>query len=141
MARITIELPEKFPVSTELPLLSIHINRGGHLDNAMLLTLASEGRTRFFQFYGCSDVDTEGLVAFTGDVAVQYISEGRYGEVMVIDMAARDLNKYGFDLVFRFSEKTSGREIARGKYGLVFYDPRAKKVAPMPGSFRNLIEA
>ncbi len=139
MARIQIDLPESFPVAVELPLYGIHINRGGHLDNAMLLSLVSEARDHFFNFYGYSDANTEGLVAFTADVAVQYISEGFYRDVMIIDMVASDLNKYGFDLVFRLTNKATGREVARGKYGLVFYDRAAKKIAPMPEAFRQKI--
>jgi acyl-CoA thioester hydrolase len=136
MARIQIDLPERFTFSTELALYGIHINQGGHLDNAMVLSVASEARSRFFLSLGYSEGDTEGLAAFTGDAMVQYISEGFHGEVMVVEVATRDLNKYGFDLVFRISEKTSGREVARGKYGLVFYDMQAKKVAVMPEAFR-----
>jgi hypothetical protein len=34
-----------------------------------------------------------------------------------------DFNRYGFDLVFCMTEVTQGREVARGKTGIVFIDP------------------
>ena len=90
---------------------------------------------------GYRDEDIEGLSLFTGDAAVQYLSEGFYGEVMVVEQAMRDFNKYGCDCVFRLTDKAGGREIARGKLGLVFYDKQAKKVAPIPPSFREKLGA
>ena len=139
MARVIVELPDSFPFSIELPLYSIHINRGGHFDNAMVLSLATEARNRFFASLGFIDGETEGLVAFAADAQVQYLSEGHYGDVMIVDMRACELNKYGFDLVFRMRNKADGREIARGKIGLVFYDRDAKKVVPIPDGLRMKI--
>lgn len=139
MARIFIDLPESFSFSTDIPIYYMHINAAGHLDNAMLLTLVSEARARFYTAYGYRQEDIEGLVALTGDLAVQYLSEAFHGETMVVDMRARDFNRYGCDLVFRMRDKASGREVARGKLGLVFYDMQAKKVAPIPAAFRDKI--
>ena len=48
MARIQIELPEQFNFSTDITLYGSHMNYGGHLDNALLLTVVSEARVRFF---------------------------------------------------------------------------------------------
>lgn len=139
MARIFIDLPESFSFSTEIPIYYAHINAAGHLDNAMLITLVSEARARFFIASGYRQQDTEGLATLTGDLAVQYLSEAFHGETMVVDMQARDFNKYGCDLVFRMSDKASGREVARGKLGLVFYDTQAKKIAPIPASFKEKV--
>lgn len=132
MARVQYELPAQFRFSTELALYWIHINQGGHLDNAMVLSLVSEARARFFDAFGASDRDTDGLAAFTGDAIVQYVSEGFHGDVMLVEMEPRDFNKYGFDLAWRMSNKATGREVARGKLGIVFFDRSAHKVAPIP---------
>jgi len=136
MARIFIDLPEQFSFSTEIPLYYMHINMGGHLDNSMLLSIISEAKIRFYRAIGWRD-SAEGLGTVVGDVAVQYISEAFYGEVMVVDMTAREFNKHGFDVVFRVSDKASGREVGRGKTGVVFYDRQANKVALVPESFRS----
>ena len=52
MARVTLELPERFGFSTEVQVYLSLVNYGGHLDNALLLTLVSEARVRFFQSLG-----------------------------------------------------------------------------------------
>ena len=61
MARLQFELPPVFSFSTEIPLNATHINCGGHLDSAMLLTLVSEARGRFFRANEASETDTDVL--------------------------------------------------------------------------------
>ena len=132
MPRIRIELPESFAFATEVPICIGHINYGNHLDNAQLFSLVSEARVRFFKSLGYAELDVEGVGIVVADVAAEYRSEGRHGETMVVEMAAEHFNKYGCDLAWRMSDKASGREVARGKHGIVFYDYAARKTAPVP---------
>ena len=46
MARIVFDLPAHFVFSTEMQIYISHVNQGGHLDNAQLLSLVSEARVR-----------------------------------------------------------------------------------------------
>jgi len=140
MARIVIDLPESFAFSTELTVYLSHINYGNHLDNALLLTLVSEARLRFFKSLGYTELDVEGVGIIVADAAVQYKSEAFHGEVLVGAMTPVDFNKYGCDLVWRLSEKESGREVARGKTGIVFFDYATRKMAPVPAAFRQRTE-
>ncbi len=135
MARIQIDLPEQFSFSTDIPLYLTHINYGNHLDNALLLTVVSEARFRFFKSLGYSEMDVDGAGILVADAAVQYRSEGHHGETMRVNMAATGFNKYGFDLVWRMDEAASGREVARGKTGIVFFDYNAKKMVSVPLRF------
>ena len=137
MARIQIDLPDSLPFSTELPLYLSHINYGNHLDNALLLTLVSEARARLFKSMGYTELDVEGVGIIVADAALQYRSEARHGEVMVVSVGATDFGKYGCDLMWQMCEKDSGREVARGKTGILFFDYAASKVAPMPEAFRR----
>lgn len=136
MARVRLEVPARFSFSTALEIHFNHINAGGHLDNAILLMFVSEARVRFFQQLGYAEHAVEDLSIVVADAAVQYLSEGFHGETLVIDMVADDLNKYGFDLRYRISERKTGREVARGKSGIVFIDPASRRIAPMPAAFR-----
>ena len=135
MARIQIDLPEQFRFATEIPLYIGHINYGGHLDNALLLSLVSEARVRFFKSLGYSELDVEGVGIVVADAAVQYKAEAFHGETMVIAMIPVDFNKYGCDLVWRMTDQASGREVARGKTGILFFDYGPRKVAPVPAVF------
>ena len=137
MARIHIQLPEQFTFATDLTLYQSHLNYGGHLDNALLLTLVSEARVRFFKALGYTELDVEGVGILVADAALQYRSEAFHGEVMVVQMAATDLGPKGFDLVWRMTEQVSQREVARGKTGIVFFDYSSRKVAPMPSVCRD----
>ena len=139
MSRIRFDLPGHFVFATELPIYISHVNQGGHLDNAQLLTLVSEARVRFFQALGYPEADVGGLSIVVGDIVAQYTSEGFHGETMCVEMAPMDFNRYGFDLVFRMTEKTTGREVARGKIGIVFIGRSDRKVAGIPESIRQLL--
>lgn len=135
MPRIKIELPDRFLFATEIPIYIGHINYGHHLDNAVLLSLVSEARVRFFKFLGYAEMDVEGVGIIVADAAVQYLSEAFHGEVLVIEMTPVEFNKYGCDLVYRIRDKVSGREVARGKTGILFFDYAAKKPVAVPARF------
>ncbi|MDD0839921.1 thioesterase family protein [Curvibacter sp. HBC61] len=141
MARLQFELPDHFLFSTEMQIYISHVNQGGHLDNAQLLTLVSEARVRFFQWLGYREAGVEGLSIVVGDIVAQYKSEGFHGETMCVEMLPQDFNRYGFDLVFRMTDRASGREVARGKIGVVFVGKQDKKVALVPEAFRARLAA
>lgn len=132
MPKVQFELPAHFLFSTEMQIYISHVNQGGHLDNAQLLTLVSEARVRFFQWLGYRESNVEGLAIVVGDIVAQYKSEGFHGESMRVEMTPSDPNKYGFDLIFRMTEKVTDREVARGKIGVVFVEKGQRKVAAIP---------
>ncbi|OIP19693.1 MAG: thioesterase [Comamonadaceae bacterium CG_4_9_14_3_um_filter_60_33] len=137
MARIQIRLPGLFAFCTDITLYQSHMNYGGHLDNALLLTVVSEARVRFFKSLGYTELDVEGVGILVADAALQYRSEAFHGEVMVVRMGATDLGHKGFDLVWSMNEQSTGREVARGKTGIVFFDYETHKVVSMPTVFRD----
>ena len=89
MARICIRLPSQFAFSTDITLYQSHLNYGGHLDNALLLTVVSEARVRFFKSLGYTELDVEGVGILVADAALQYRSEAFHGEVMVVRLSDR----------------------------------------------------
>ncbi len=140
MPRIQIALPEHFPFSTGITLYLSHMNYGGHLDNALLLSVVSEARARFFKSLGYTELDVEGAGIIVADAALQYRSEAFHGEVMEVEMAAADFNQYGCDLLWRMREQVSQREVARGKTGIVFFDYATHKKVLLPPRFRLQID-
>ena len=135
MARVIIELPEHFLFTTDIPIYIGHINYGHHLDNAALIGLLSEARVRFFKSLGYTELDVEGVGIVVADAAMQYKSEAFHGETLIFQITPADFNKYGCDLVWRISDKASGREVARGKTGIMFFDYAARKPASVPPAF------
>lgn len=136
MPRIQIDLPDTLPFSTDVQLYLSHMNYGGHLDNALLLTVVSEARVRYLKSMGYTELNVEGLGIIVADAALQYKSEAFHGETMVVAVGATDFSKYGCDMVWRMNDKASGREVARGKTGIVFFDYAARKIAAVPSAFR-----
>ncbi len=141
MPRVIFELPESFTFSTELQIYISHVNQGGHLDNAQLLTLVSEARVRYFQSLGYAEADVGDVSIVVADMIAQYSSEAFHGETLRVEMAPADFNRHGFDLQYRMTEKTSGRGVAKGKVGIVFIDKHSRSVAPFPEAIRKLIVA
>ncbi|MBL0282620.1 MAG: acyl-CoA thioesterase [Zoogloea sp.] len=135
MARVLIELPAQFVFSTEVPIYITHINKAQHLDNAALIALLSEARVRFFRSLGYDELDVDGVGIVVADMALQYKSEAFHGETLTFEMTPDDFNKYGCDLAWRASDKATGREVARGKTGILFFDYAARRPAPVPQGF------
>ena len=135
MPRIQFQLPDRFAFSTDIQIYISHVNQGGHLDNAQLLTLVSEARVRFFKALGYTEGNVAGHPIVVGDIVAQYKSEGFHGETMRVSMVPQDYNKYGFDLVYRMECLDTAREVARGKIGIVFIERETRKVAPVPAEY------
>lgn len=128
MARVKVNLPETFLFSTELPIRITDLNYGAHLGNDALLSLLHEARVQFLRHVGLTEYDpTTGRGTIMADVAIEYKGEGFYGDVLHIRMAADDLSKYGFDVVYGVRTQ-DGREIARAKTGMLMFDYKARKL-------------
>ncbi len=136
MARLQFDPPALAAFATEIQIYISHVNQGGHLDNAQLMTLVSEARVRFFKLLGYREGDVEGCPIVVADIGAQYKSEAFHGETLRIELQPADLNRYGFDLRFQMRERDGGREVARGKTGVVFTDRETRRPTPMPEAFR-----
>ena len=138
MARIKLDLPEQFPFSTELRVRITDVNYGGHMGNDALLGLLHEARVRFLAHYGLSELDICGAGIIMADSVIVYKSEAFPGELLELAVTVTDFNRYGCDFVYRVTEKTSGREVARAKTGIVFFDYQQRAIQKVPQPFRDL---
>jgi acyl-CoA thioester hydrolase len=134
MARIEIELPQEFIFSTELVVRVTDLNYGNHVGNDNILGLMHEARMQFYRKLGFkNELSFEGSIGqVISDAAIVYKAEAFFGETLICEIAAADFNKYGFDLLYRLTNKESGREVARGKTGIVCFDYDKRKVASAP---------
>lgn len=140
MPRIKIELPDKFIFSTEIPLRVSDINYGGHLGNDSVLSIFQEARIRFLKQFGYSEIDIEGSSIIMTDTAVQYKSQGYYGDILIVELTVDDIQKVGCDFYYRTINKLSGKEVAVGKTGIAFFDYHKNKITSVPEKFIKLIE-
>jgi acyl-CoA thioester hydrolase len=137
MARVTLDLPEHFPFSTDIPIRISDINYGNHLGHDSIITLIHEARVRFFNAYGFTELDIDGFGLVMTDLVILYKAEGLYGEILKIEVGIQDVTTYGCDLVYRITNKETGTEVARAKTGIVIYDYEKRKVVEVPKRFKS----
>lgn len=140
MARIKINPPKKFDYSTDISLRISDINYGGHLGHDAILSLAHEARVRFFTSNGFTELNAFGPAIVLSDAAIYYRSEGFYGDVVTVEIAVCDYLKYGCDLVYRMTNKETGKEVAILKTGIVFIYYEKHEVAHVPKEFKKLFK-
>lgn len=141
MPRVEIDLPERFLFETEIPVRIGDVNYGGHLGNDAVLSIAHEARVRFFASHGWTELDVGGPGIILADAAVVYRAEGSWGMRLAVAIAADEVRTRGLDLLYRLTDAATGREIARVKTGILFFDYAARKVVSMPAAFRAVVEA
>jgi YbgC/YbaW family acyl-CoA thioester hydrolase len=134
MPRIQVDLPDKFLFTTEITVRASDLNYGNHVGHDTVLTFMQEARVQFYRTLGFkNELNFEGAVGqVIADVAVQYKSESFLGDQLIISVGALDFNKYGFDMYYLIENKVTGKEVARGKVGIVCFDYETRKVARIP---------
>ena len=140
MARVKIELPEKFQFKTEIPIRITDLNYNDHLGNDSVLSVCQEARMQYLNQFGFTELNIDGSGIIMVDAAVQYKSEGFYGDVLLVEVAITDITKIGCDFVYRISNKENKNDVAFAKTGIVFFDYENKKVVPVPVKFSEMIE-
>ena len=80
-----------------------------------------------------------GVGIILSDAVVVYRSEAFYGETVTVAVAVGEFHRVGCDIYYLLTAHGDGREIARVKTGIVFYDYAARKVAPLPPGFREAV--
>jgi acyl-CoA thioesterase FadM len=113
------------------------VNYGGHLGNDAVLSLVHEARVRLFARHGWTELDVGGPGILMVDAVVVYRAEGVWGMTLRVDVVLADLGSRGCDLLYRLSDAASGKEIARARTGIVFFDYAARRVVHVPEAFRS----
>ncbi len=134
MARVEIQLPEKFIFAIEIAVRVSDLNYGNHVGNDSVLTLMQEARTLFYRSMGFeNEVKLEESVGqIVTDAAIVYKAESFLGDILKFEIGVENFNKYGFDLFYRISNKATGKEVAHGKTGIVCFDYSKRKIASVP---------
>ena len=115
------------------------INYGGHLGNDNLLSIIHEARVQFLQAHGYSEMDIEGCGIIMVDSLINYISESFYGDQLVVEVTVDNFSRSDCDFFYRLSNKKTGKEVARAKTGILFFDYKTRKRLEIPVGFREKI--
>jgi acyl-CoA thioester hydrolase len=139
MPRVKLSLPDHFTFSTEIQVRISDINYGGHLGNDAVLTLAQEARVRFLSRHGFTEHDVGGVGIIMTDAVIVYKAEAFYGDVLTIEVAVDGVELVGCDFLYRITRKGSAKEVARVKTGIAFFDYSTRRLAEVPGRFREAL--
>lgn len=143
MPRLQLDFPAGVRFTCELSVRASDLNYGNHVGNDSILTIMQEGRIQFYRSLGYqNELHFEGQVGhLVADSAIVYKSEAFLGDVLRIDIAISDFNKYGFDMYYRLRNKATGKDVAIGKTGMVFFDYEKRKVASIPAGFLEKVKS
>lgn len=134
MARVKIELPEKFSFETVIPIRITDLNYGNHVGNDTILSILHEARVQYLRHYDFEELDFAGVGLIMNDVAVEFKNEIFYGEKIIASVTVGDISKFSFDVYYKLEKENNEKRIlvALAKTGMVCYDYTAKKVAVVP---------
>jgi len=135
MARVHIALPERWIFETSLDVRICDINYGNHMANDAILRFAHEARVRFLTSCGYSELDVEGFGIIMADAAISYKAEVFHGSTLRLRIGLSDFSRHGVDLIYQAIDGSTGKEVARLKTGIVFFDYENRKLALIPHRF------
>jgi len=139
MARIKLELPENYLFKCEIPVRITDINYGGHLGNDAMLSIIHEARLQFLNHFNFTELDVGGCSIIMADVAIVYKAEVFYGMKLLVEIAVTDIAGRSCDVVYKLSDSSTHKEVARAKTGIVFFDYQARKTCEMPEGFKKIV--
>lgn len=111
------------------------------MGNDAVLKYMHEARMNFLRSVGIKDeisIDqkTGWIIA---DALLEYKSEAFFGNEIIISLGIADLHKYGFSMIYLLHNIDSGKEIARAKTGMIFFNYSTRKIAHAPEDFMKKI--
>ena len=71
------------------------------------------------------------------DATLVFKSQAFYGETLKIEAAVTDFTKKSCSFYYLLTNRETGREIARVKTTMVFFDYRTQKTIDVPAKFRD----
>jgi YbgC/YbaW family acyl-CoA thioester hydrolase len=124
-------MPASFGFSTEISVRITDINYGGHVGNDSILSIIHEARMQFLKSLGLAEKtgdDRPGLIM--RDVTIEFKKEAFYGDVLSVQVAAVDVEKASYDIVYRLQRNQD--TIAVAKTGMVSFDYAKKRIVALP---------
>jgi acyl-CoA thioesterase FadM len=138
MTRRTIELPDTFHLHFDYRVVYSDINASSHLAADRIMPITIEAQFRFIKSLGYSDAtvfEDAGLIMVHSET--QYLSESHHDDVLSVAMAIDSLEGKQMEFAFAIKNKAMGKEVARLRSTLLFFDYEAKKVIEAPERFKE----
>jgi len=139
MPRTKLTLPDHFSFTTEIPIRITDLNYGNHVGNDSVLSLIHELRVQFLRHHDYQELDMAGVGLIMADVTIEFRNELFYGDPLRGSIAAADFSRVGFDLFYKLEKQMNEKWVivSAARTGMVCYDYKAKKIAPVPKEVIN----
>ncbi|MEQ1798703.1 MAG: thioesterase family protein [Lacibacter sp.] len=143
MSRIKIDLPDSFSFTAIIPIRITDINYGNHVGNDAVLSIIHEARMQFLSKLGYTELNLEGVGLIMTDVGIEFKKEMFYGDTIEVKIASADFTSVGFDLYYLLEKQKDNIKVivAIAKTGMVCYDYTRKKIAAVPATVKEKLEA
>ena len=132
MHRVKISEPESYLFKTLIRIRASDLNYGNHLSNDAFLKFAQEARMQFFNHFGYSELEMEGIATIMADSEIKFMAQGYYNDEIRMELGISDYSKVGFNLVYKFYNTKSDKTMALIKTGILGFDYSENKVQEIP---------
>ena len=139
MGRIKIEMPPSVVGTIDIAVRISDINYGNHLGNDSLVSIIHEARVLWLKKYHYTELNAAGAGLIMGDLAVEYLNESFYGDMLSISIAAGEISKVSFELFYAIQTNREGKTIfiAKAKTGMICYDYTNRKIMSIPDELKT----
>jgi acyl-CoA thioesterase FadM len=137
MPRIRLKPLDHYPFKVPITVRITDLNYRGHLGNDRLLGLVHEARVAFLASLGMTEMDSGGVSLILADAAVDYRNQAFAGEELTFEVAAGELSRNGFRLLYKFLRRSDSKLIALAETGMVCFDYRQMRTVRLPAETRQ----
>lgn len=142
MARIKLQIPENKLASISIPVRITDVNYGNHVGNDSLVAMLHEARVQWLNSLQFTELDAGGTGLIMSDLAVEYLNESFYGDLLCISLFAGEITSAGFEIYYlvETNRNEQTKIIARAKTGMVCFNYSARKVAALPQMLKDSLQ-
>lgn len=138
MERIKLAFPDSAIVHRQpLSVRVTDMNYGRHLGHDTLVSLLHEARIQAFGALGLTEWDMGGFPSVVVDLAVQYQSEARWPDALVVETAIPEPTSQAIVVYHRVRHAEGGRPVATARLNLVLVDPAQGRSVALPDAVRQ----
>lgn len=125
---------------TDLIVTVADINYGAHVGNDRFLLFFHEARIRMLRAMELSELNIgDGVGLIMSEAHVKYRAQALMGESLQISVAAKDVGRARFTLLYGITNKATGKAVADGWTLMSSFDYGTGRVARLPESFAKAI--
>ncbi|AMD01263.1 acyl-CoA thioesterase [Halomonas chromatireducens] len=140
MDRIKLVFPEAAIVHRQpLSVRITDMNYGRHLGHDTLVSLLHEARIQAFGALGLTEWDMGGYSSVVADLAVQYQSEARWPDALVVETAIPAPTGKAIVVYHRVCHAEGGRPVATARLNVVLVDPAQGRSVAIPDAVYQAI--